>query len=152
MGFSREPVLYGAHSRSEHVIIVLADALALSNARPSAGIMLTTNLKILMARSKTAVSPLLTHWRYCSLALCHRSIFSQISRAMKISYFMSLTWWLSFKMPNEISRYLSELPNLNSLITGTWDAGVILEKLIWFSSTFHWPMICVIWIFAAKLN
>ena len=28
--------------------------------------------KILMAKCKTAVTPLLTHWSYCSLALSHR--------------------------------------------------------------------------------
>ena len=35
-----------------------------------------------MAQYKTAVSPLLTHWRYCSLALSHRHILTIIRRKM----------------------------------------------------------------------
>ena len=44
--------------------------------------------KFLMAYYKTAVSPLLMHWRYCSLALSHHFVFValQISRPGLVFY------------------------------------------------------------------
>ena len=48
-----------------------------------------------MSYCKTALSPVLTHWRYCSLALCHRSILCAAESMQKIDFFkirISICW------------------------------------------------------------
>ena len=45
---------------------------------------------ISMAWCKTVVSPLLTHWRYCSLALNHR--YDVIGGKRNINWWMSIEW------------------------------------------------------------
>ena len=62
---------YKLHPTTWIVNIIAAEDLVTFGARASA--VMDTDF-ILMAQCKTAVSPLLMHWRYCSLVLHHRYI------------------------------------------------------------------------------
>ena len=51
---------------------------------------------LLMAQNKTVVSPLLTHWRYCSIALSHRCTFFSTQMDWIIyrsADGLTLYWW-----------------------------------------------------------
>ena len=47
-----------------------------------------------MTKCKTAVTPLLTHWSYCSLALSHRHAGRIVESTSQRSYMCVLGWWL----------------------------------------------------------
>ena len=61
-----------ARPLSKSILVYFTDAYMRHSASLYSDLVWFGNIIISMASCKTAVSPLLTHWRYCSLALSHR--------------------------------------------------------------------------------
>ena len=92
---------------------------------------------ILMAYCKTAASPLLPHWRYCSLALSHRYVFHHTTATRKPPQYQNAlaVGILIIKSSHSHGRLPlimgTPIPGMSSLYiqTGPWSVKCVVYKV-----------------------
>ena len=94
---------------------------------------------ISMAKCKTAVTPLLTHWSYCSLALSHRYHVEEMTRpwGATINLRRTIGWILLFQEINSTAAAIAAI----SPYSAEFNLGNMKIYCIFFIISQHWGVL-----------